>query len=313
MPYIDTVNEYSRLNSFEYDHRNLFNQVQKAMQKSGDEREKALQDVLKSNYVEVAAIYEPLKKRALADARNMGPREEGAAEAMKKATNMANPPVFLTQYINIICAMAMDIDSNYKPKFMLGIELSDAKNLISAHLSSYPRYEETKLDMQKGGWEQAYEEVERSRYSTYEESVRDYATAGESMQGAMKETYIRKEIVKDSLNSSGFFWKLFHRKEVREMRNFIRVAEQALRDINFPKSAEKEAQYEYSQSAALEEEYKQSYKILDAMYGIDPKAKANENAKERLSLDELREKDSNDKKPPDINLDKSHSKDNVRE
>ena len=58
MPYIDFVQACSAENLFRYNHKAIFAQVRKAMRKSGDKREKALQDILKTNYLKDAKKYE---------------------------------------------------------------------------------------------------------------------------------------------------------------------------------------------------------------------------------------------------------------
>ena len=264
MPYMDLVREYSRKNRFEYDHKAVFGQVRAAMAKSGVEREAALKDVLKRNYLADAEKYEPRRKQIQNEVRGMGANEN--PDLLDAMMEMSGATAFLEQYVDMITAMAKDIDATFEPEFMLGIASKDAKNLVSGFLSSYSRYDESKHTLKTEGWETAFELVERCRYSRFEDKVREYSKADENVQNDIKETYIRKKIVQEELNSHGFFWRLFHRSDVKTMRNYIGAAERALADVGFPKEAAKEADADFAQSAALETEYAACHDYFDEKF-----------------------------------------------
>lgn len=260
MSYIDIVREYSQKNYFEYNHEALFAQVTEAMQKNGAERAQALKEVIQKNYIAEAQKFEPMRRKAIYDSFSYEVNTKEYNRAIKIREVPA--PVFLEDYVSIIEAMAKDIDETYKPEYMLGMSASDAKNLISAQLSSYSRYEEAEYRLETDGWEVAQDTAKSSGFPKLDEDQRDYAKFDEEDQGLVKETYIRKMIVEKKLSSMGFFEKIFSSKG-RAMRNFVKTAERVLKDVKFPKAAEKEAEYEYSYSVAAEGEYKLYHSLIE--------------------------------------------------
>ena len=107
MPYMDLVREYSRKNRFKYDHKAVFGQVRAAMAKSGVEREAALKDVLKRNYLADAEKYEPRRKQIQNEARGMGANEN--PDLLDAMLEMSGANTFLEQYVDMVTAMAKDI------------------------------------------------------------------------------------------------------------------------------------------------------------------------------------------------------------
>ena len=167
----------------------------------------ALRDVLKRNYIADAEKYEPMRKKLIKDLWGVS----GAThdKLLEKTEKMAGSPRFLEEYVSIIHAMAKDIDDKYEPEFMLGMDAREAKNYISAHLNTFTRYDQTVYGLQQEGWEEAMDLVRVSTYSKIKNEYRDYATADESRQCGMRETYVRKEHVKKQLKDMGFFKKYF--------------------------------------------------------------------------------------------------------
>lgn len=290
MPYVTTVENLSQKNLFEYNSAKIFAEVSEAMAKEGDARDKALQEVLKRNYLADAEKYEPMRKQLLFQLRGMSANE--ASRMSDAITNMSGSYSFLEEYATIISEMAKDIDGSYKPKFLLGLTANETKNLASGFLSSYSRYEEAKFMVENTAWNYAMQNVEGVGFNSVNNEVRKYKTSDEDTQGQMKELYIHKKIVSEKLDSKGFFWKLFNRKETKAMRTYINAVNQALKDIEFPESAEKEAEVEFlSQSAALETEYKATHmQIEDIFKSAEGERVANGNDKEKISLHELDEK-----------------------
>ena len=285
MPYIEIVQKYAQKNRFEYNHEEIFNKVRGAMEKSGAEREKALMDVLKTTFRAEAERYEPTRKKLIMDMYNMSGND--AYNADMALRNMARPAKFLEEYTEIIGAMAKDIDNTYAPEFMLGMTSREAKNLVSDQLNIFTRFEETMYTLKRDGWNEALNIVNQVKFSKENNRIRNYATADEEHQAGMMDVYMRKEGVKKELSSKNFFWRLFS-SEGRAMRNYVKVAEDALKAVNFPEEAAKSAEVEYAQASAIETAYEESYREIDNRFESANIAK--ESDKQKVDLEHLSEK-----------------------
>ena len=270
MAYIDIVREYSEKNQFEYNHEAMFAQVCEAMKQTGAERAQTLRNIMKVHYISDVKKYEPMRNNKKFEVLGLEGREY--TRAAEKLQEMANAVSFLEQYISIINAMAKDADDTYEPEFMLGMELSEAQNLINFHLDAYTRLEQAKHDLKTNGWRYALKLVEDARYSKQDKTVRNYATADEEEQGKMSETYIRKQMVKEELETMGFFQKYFSIQGIL-MRYYVRTAERALKDVKFPKEAEERAVNEFSKSVTLENEYEIYHNAVAEIYTEHAKSK----------------------------------------
>lgn len=264
MPYIDIVNEYSQKNHFTYDHKAIFKQVRNAMNKQGEEREAALQNVLKSAFRAESAKYEPMRQKLGSDLHNLKPSE--AYRVSMELKNMASPAQFLEQFTNIIGAMAKDIDPLYNPPYMLGLDSREAKNLVSDQLNSYTCLDETVYTLKRDGWEEALRQVEIIKKDALTDEPRNYATTDDEHKAGMHHVHMRKEALKNELREKGFWWRLFNRAEVKQMRAYIKAAETALREVSFTAKAAKEAEAELAKAAALESDYQLSYESIDNNY-----------------------------------------------
>ena len=277
MSYLDTVRIHGRNNRFEYNHKAIYKQVRKAMKKHGEERDQALKSVLTSAFKEESVRYEVMRQQLVADLYSMENANEAARldEAMK---NMARPALFLEQMAEIVGEMAKDIDQGYQPKKFIGLTANDAKNLVSFQLSSYTRLDETMYTLKRFGWAEAHRALTHiitdnmtgkpRKFNTTDEE--NFTAADDEHKSAIYEAYIRKEELKNQLNGKGFFWKLRHRAEVREMRNYINAAEAVLAAVEFPESAIGEARAEFAFTAAKKLEYQRAHKYLDEKLYVAP-------------------------------------------
>ena len=310
MPYIDIVNDYSQKNHFTYDHKAIFKQVRKAMKKQGEAREVALKNVLKSAFRSESSKYEPMRQKLGSDLHNLDPNE--AYRVSMELKNMASPAQFLEQFTNIVGAMAKDIDPLYTPPYMLGLNAREAKNLVSDQLNSYTCLDETVYTLKRDGWEEALRQVEIIKNDSLTGEPRNYATTDDEHKAGMYHVHMRKEALKKELKDNGFWWRLFNRPEVRQMRAYITAAENALRDVNFTATAAKEAEAEFAKAAALETDYQLSYEKIDQSYKdhqelLDREndhkpsfenVKENVNESERVSIALNLEEKANDKVEP---------------
>ena len=277
MPYMDVINTHARNNRFEYDHKSIYKQVRQAMKKQGEARDQALKAVLESVYRKEAVRYEAMRQQFIANLYSMTNANEAARlDEVKK--NMAHPAQFLEQMAEIVGEMAKDVDRRYHPEKMLGLKLQDAKNLVRFQLSSYTRLDETMYSLRYFGWADAHRALANLVTDNMTGKPRKFATADEvnfveadvEHRSAMYEAYIRKEELKNQLNSKGFFWKLRHRSEVREMRNYIEAAETALTAVGFPQEAIGEAKAEFAFTAARKREYEFAHSYFDKKFYVAP-------------------------------------------
>ena len=269
MPYLDVVRTHGRNNRFQYDHKAIYKQVRQAMKKRGEEREQALKAVFTSAYRKEAVRYEAMRQQMTADLYSM----ENANEAARldfEMRSMARPAQFLEQMAEIVGEMAKDIDRNYQPAGMFGLTARDAKNLVGFQLNSYTRLDETMYSLKRFGWEDAHRALRHLITDVMTNEPRTFATTDDEHKVSMYMAYIRKEELKKQLDGKGFFWKLRHRAEVREMNNYINAAEAALTAVAFPESAIGEARFEVALTAAKESEYEAAYKYLDEKFHVAP-------------------------------------------
>lgn len=250
MPYINVVQNYSNRNLFEYNHKAIFSQVRKAMKHTGDRRDVALKNVLKTNYLKDIKAYEKMKMNFPYEKRRfmMGINSRARLEWEEALQRMAEPHQFFEQYVHIVTAMAMDIDKNFKSSFMLGFSKDEAKELVNSQLNVVSKRDKCIAILEVLNFSTIYGIVQTRWNRDNSLMGRDYATMSEDLRENARQSYILKEYVKEKLESKNFFWKLFNRKDVRAMQNYIRAAETSLAELHFPKEAEDEARAEFAQS-----------------------------------------------------------------
>ena len=268
MTYMDFIEAYSTTNRFKYNHKAIFAQVRKAMKKSGTSRERALREILKANYLKDSKKYEAMKMNLPYEKKIYGAFVSAAyTEAwQREIANMAPPHKFFEQYVNIICTMAMDIDKTYRPTYMLGIDKTEAKELVKAEVNAVSLRDENIALFNSIDIKRAVNWLPKTRFQNGRLIGRDYRTVDENFKKDVKRAYIWKEYVKEQLGSKNFFWKLFHRDDVRAMEGFISAAETVLKDLNFPKEAEEAANREYKESYYNESDRHTFYSIIDGKF-----------------------------------------------
>ena len=304
MSYIDVVNQYSENNQFEYDHKKIFNQVKKAMEKSGAERSEALIEVLKTNYLTDVKKYEVMRRNAVLAAMN----EEG--KGLGAATNhfatMAKAPEFLEEYVHIINCMAEEVDSSYEPTFMLGMKAEETKELAKAHVNAYTQYEYLKQSLLTDDWEISKGIAERAKISSFTGNPIKYNSATDDQKLRIRETYIHAEIVKQELKNMGFFRKYFSTLG-RTMRDYLKTAENSLKAVEFPKKAEDATKREFERSMMpdsdantilnyVDEKYSRFARGENTVQATEAEKKADKNADKALS----EEKQSKEKVKDDV-------------
>ena len=293
MSYLELLNQYREKNSYQYpNHAAMYKQVKAAMRKTGTERSEALRNVLKNNYMADAEKYEPMRKKLINDMWNsMGKKYDALLAQTKK---MSGSSGFLEEYVNLIGAMAKDVDAGYEPEFMLGMTVSDAKNYVSHHLNTYSLYEQTKHSLSKDNWQVRYENL--SEATMEDDEYLDYSTATTGQKENMKESYIRKQIVQEELNNMNIFKRYFS-SEGKKMRAFVKAAEDALKKVGFTKKAAREAEIEYTRTASLENEYEGCHTYMDLKFTAHAEGREEELEREfrlrNINDDTVAENDNN--------------------
>ena len=271
MTYQEIVAKYTKKNYFEYNSEKLFNQVSGAMQEVGEKRTEALIKVLKENYSADAKVYEPMRMKANMEPAfyGMETREERKLykAAEEKANSMAKPIFFLKEYIDIINAMAKDVDNKYEPEFMLGMTSDEVKGLMNTHLSSYTRFEQTEYHLKRAGWKTALEDLDDTlRPEGKKNPILNYPDGDENAQNRVKAAYVRKCIVEKELSTMNFFKKYFTGKGYN-MRKYVKTAAKVLKSVNFQKEEEKKAYDSFLVAPfAHEAEFKANYAFIDVVF-----------------------------------------------
>ena len=272
MAYIDVVRKHESNNQFKYNHKEIYKQVRKAMKNNGEARDNALKSVLVSAYKAESPRYERIRQEFIADLQSMTNHNEAERLYKEVRLKMADPAPFLMQMCEIVSEMAKDVDKNYQPKEMLGLNAKDCKNLVSHQLSSYTRLQETMHSLNKFGWDEAHRTLGFVKKDAMGET-RKFATTDDEHKVGMYEVYVRKVELKKQLDSKGFFWRLRHRSEFKAMKNYIRAAEDTLTAVEFPKNAIGEANAEFALTAATALEYEKAYALINQKYNLVPGGK----------------------------------------
>ena len=264
MSYIDDIQKFSEKNQFDYNHKQIYKQVKKAMKKTGAERTEALIDVLKTNYLADVKRYEHTRLDKRTEASFASGRK--ASVLMDKLAAMAIAPAFLEEYVSIINIMAMDIDSTYNPKFMLGMKMDMTKELVDAHLNAITPYEHVKRSLKAEGWEEATRNAENAKTSPLTRTPIKYNDlTSEPDREVVHQAYIRKEIVKKELSEMGFF-KKYLTGEGRAMRNYLKTVEETLKAVSFPEKDGAAVMREFTKGLTPESDVKRIHSYIDLKY-----------------------------------------------
>ena len=233
-----------------------------------------------------------MRKKLINDMWNSQGKKYDALLAQTK--KMSGSSGFLEEYVNLIGAMAKDVDAGYEPEFMLGMTVSDAKNYVSHHLNTYSVYEQTKHSLSKDNWQVRSENL--SEATMEDDEYLDYSTATTGQKENMKESYIRKQIVQEELNNMNIFKRYFS-SEGKKMRAFVKAAEDALKKAGFTKKAAREAEIEYTRTASLENEYEGCHTYMDLKFTAHAEGREEELEREfrlrNINDDTVAENDNN--------------------
>ena len=258
------ANEFNKKNIYEIDYDYLRDRIEKVMNKTArGNLDKALKETVSKLLLEEAIDYQVFRRENLTSAVN------GKFDGVytEKVVQISNEIDFLLGFVNIANECAKELTPNYDPPFMFGMTQKEVQNILKKQFESYTRRDEARHDLlHVNGLRSWKEDVEFSR-ADYDGKVREYDKEADREKGYIKETYIRKEIAKQELSDMGFWRRWFSEsRKARELRNFIKLAEKALKDVKFTKEGEKEAIADFKAPAARHDDVKLTDKAVGTYY-----------------------------------------------
>ena len=259
MPYTSLVEAFNQKNQFELDTDKLMQQVRYAMSREGAERDLALKNLIKFNFAEDAAKYEPERQQKKLFQIQAG--IDLSYDQMIAFSKMADIPQFFDEYVNIVSEMVKSVDPSYEIKPFFGLNKEEAVELHLGALDSFSRRDSRRYQLfELYGLDEGMKDIEAVKKRCARIANYSFSKADENLRGLLHETYISRAIVAEELSSKGFFWKLWHRSETKAMRNFIKAADAALKEAGFPESEKQVAEDSYKRGAAYDDERKQTEK-----------------------------------------------------
>ena len=256
------ANEFNKKNIYEIDYKYLRDRIEKVMNKTArGNLDKALKETVSKLLLEEAIDYQVFRRENLTSAVN------GKFDGVytEQVVQISNEIDFLLGFVKIANECAKEFTPNYVPPFMFGMTQKEFKNIVQKQFEGYTRRDEARHDLlHVNGLSSWKEDVEFSR-ADYNGKVREYDKEADREKGYIKETYIRKEIVKQELRDMGFLRRWFSRR-ARELKAFVKDAEQALKDVKFTKDGEKEAIADFKAPAARHDDVKLTYQAVGTYY-----------------------------------------------
>lgn len=246
---------FNKRNQFEIDGKAIVDGVKDAMRYEGKMRDDRIWKILNDTFPKIASEYEPLRCR-----RNTFALHNYGVETFSGTCNESQ---FLTGYIDIIAACAQEMDPNYRPEFMLGMKKDESKKMLENMFASYTHRED--LHDNINNYEdirEGIEDIDFLRYRQGTKTLRNYEDEPKEIQGNIRDLYMHKEVMKEEMKQRNIFWRWFSR-DAWAMRKYIKVAEQTLKDVQFPRTAEKLAKEELNAPAVREDYRKQAAESID--------------------------------------------------
>ena len=256
--------EFNEKNIYEIDYDYLKSRIERVMNRTARrDLDSKLKTTVAKILLEEAIDYESFRRKNIYSAVNGkfdGPYTE-------KVVQISNEMDFLLGYVKIATECVKELNPTYLPPFMFGLTQDEVKNIFKKQFESYTRRDEARHDLLNVGSLRSWkEDVEFSR-AGYDGKVREYDKEADREKGYIKETYIRKEIVKQELRDMGFWRRWFSdSRRARELKAFVKAAEKALKDVKFTKEGEKEAIADFKAPAARHDDVKLTDKAVGTYY-----------------------------------------------
>lgn len=251
------LEDFNKRNQFEIDGKAISAGVKAAMRYEGKMRDDLLWNLLYDSFPKLASDYEKIRcQRNTFAIHNWG---------NERYAGTCNESQFLTGYVDIIAACAQDMDPNYRPEFMLGLSKDKSKEMLEKMFASYTHREDLRDNIiNYEGVRGGLEDIEFLKYKPGTTTFRNYAdeASDPTIQGNMRDLYMRKEVLKNEMQQRNFLWRWFSR-DAWAMRKYIKEAEQTLKAVQFPRDAEKLAKEELNAPAVREDYRKQAAGSMD--------------------------------------------------
>ena len=253
--------EFNKKNIYEIDYDYLRSCIENVMNRTARrDLEQELKKTVSKLILDEAIDYEKFRRENINSAKNGkldGPYTE-------KVSQISNEMDFLLGYVEIANECVKELHPAYVPPFMFGMKQKAVKNILKKQFESYTRRDEARYELLNADSISSWrEDVEFSRAGN-DGKVREYEKESDVNKGYIKETYVRKEIVKQELKDMGF-WRRWFTRRARELKAFVKDAEKALKDVKFTKQGEKEAIEDYK-APARQEELMLTDKAVDTYY-----------------------------------------------
>jgi hypothetical protein len=269
MAFIDSVRNFNEKIRCEINSNEIQNRVEAAMQLQGEQRDKALKQIMFEVYSIDALAYERVRVESqLHLMENLDLSED--------YLSLPSRPDFIKGYISLITERAKELDPQYEPPFMLGLDIEEVKDLQMAIMCSYTMREAAQYRLfTSRGIENSYDDIEKARFGQTRQAVRNYPDALGNSRSAIEDVHIQKEMMKAEFGKKSIFWRIRHPFKAYEMWDFIRTAEKALKDVNFTAEDGERVTVAYNNMpASSAEEIQANMNVIDEMYSNMEKQKS---------------------------------------
>ena len=292
MPFQQMVEDFNTRTRFEINSNEIQNRVEAAMQLQGKEREIAFKLIM----VEVFSIDALAYERIRMDAQLQLMEDLSMVEDY---LTIPDRPTFMKGYINLISECAKEVDPQYEPPFMMGMDIEEIKDLQMATLRSYTVYDAARYRLfTSRGIDKSYDDIEKARFSEGLQTVRNYSDAYTIGRSGIEDVHIQKEIMKEEFGKKSIFWRIRHPFKAYEMWNFIKTAEKALKDVNFTAEDGERVTETYNNTpASSADEILATMEVIEEMYADMEKQKSEPQSS---MISQAKE---NDKQPIQVKID----------
>jgi hypothetical protein len=181
---------FNKRNDFEVDGKAIVDGVKDAMRYEGKKRDDSIWKLLTDTFPKIASEYEKLRcQRNTFVIHNWG---------NERYAGTCNESQFLTGYIDIIAACAQEMDPNYRPEFMLGMNKDQSKEMLEKMFASYTHREDLRDNINNyEDIRQAIEDIDFLKYQQGTNTLRVYDDEPKEIQGNFRDLYMHKEVMKD--------------------------------------------------------------------------------------------------------------------
>lgn len=292
MAFIDSVRNFNEKIRCEINSNEIQNRVEAAMQLQGEQRDKALKQIMFEVYSIDALAYE----RVRVESKLQMLEDYGL---INDYLSLPTRPDFMKGYVGLITERAKELDPQYEPPFMLGLDIEEVKDLQMAAMRSYTMYEAAQYRLfTSHGIENSYDDIEKARFGQTRQAVRNYPDVLANSRSAIEDVHIQKEMMKAEFGKKSIFWIIRHPFKAYEMWDFIRTAEKALKDVNFTAEDGEHVTETYNNIPATDvEEIRANMDVIDEMYSDMEK----QNSEPQSSM--ISQAKENDKQPIQVKID----------